>query len=151
MTAFLAGLGITLVAFFTIFAGVIIFAGIIATIRAAINGRLGSFAKIVWILLSLFVPGAAFFYFAFVERNAFLKFVGWCCLLFFALVAILGGTALWATVEAFSRNPHNFSLTCYSGPEEGNVWKLPECHSEKTLPDNRPSEPESPDDSTLSL
>lgn len=151
MSAFLAGFGITLVTFFMIFAGVVIFSGIIATIRAAINPRLGSFAKIVWIILSLSVPGAAFLYFAFVDKNGFLKFVGWSCLLFFTLIALTGGAALWGMVEAFKSNPDGFSLSCYSGPAEGDFWELPECKTLETTPDNSPVKQESPDDSTLSL
>lgn len=105
MLTFLAGLGITLAFLIAIFGAVIAFAGIIATIRVAINGGLGVFSKIIWILASLFIPGAAFVYFAFIDKNTFLKFTGWVCILAVIIAALTGGAALWAGVESIRENP----------------------------------------------
>lgn len=126
MIAFLTGLGITLVMLFSIFAFIISFAGIIALLRAGLNKDLGAFGKIFWILGS-FIPGVAFLYFAFVDRNPFLKFTGWMCLLFIIVTAVTGGTAVWGGFEALKDEIEHPSI-------------------EKPL-----GTPESPDDSSLSL
>lgn len=135
MLPFLAGFGITLVILFVIFGFVVAFAGIIATIRAAINGQLGTFSKIVWILCNLFIPGVAFLYFAFVDRNGFLKFVGWFCILVMVVAAVTGGTALWGGIEGIRQNP---DLLFEAFPPVEN-------------PQNPPVPEETPDDSSVAL
>ncbi|PZP55009.1 MAG: hypothetical protein DI586_08205 [Micavibrio aeruginosavorus] len=105
MTAFLAGVGITLVLLIILFSTVIVFAGIIATIRAAINGDMGNGAKVFWILGNLFIPGVAFLYFAFVDKNLFLKLTGWICIIAVALTLALGGSAVWGGIEGVKRDP----------------------------------------------
>ena len=114
MGTFLAGLGIATVIFFVMFGTVVAFAMLIATIRAAINDRLGNFSKIAWILANLFIPGAAFLYFAFMDRNGFLKFVGWVCIVSVILAGVLGGSALWAGVEGLKN--YNWSVQVLPDP-----------------------------------
>ncbi len=105
MAAFFTGVGITLVLIIILFSTVIVFAGIIATIRAAINDEMGSGAKIFWILCNLFIPGMALLYFAFVDKNLFLKLTGWICIIATILTLLLGGSAIWGGIEGLKRDP----------------------------------------------
>lgn len=141
--SFLAGLGITIAILFMIFGFVISCAGLIAIIRAAINSDLSALAKIIWIL-GCFIPGVAFFYFAFVDKNGFLKFTGWACIIFTVLVAASGGAAMQSAVQTFKDN---------AGSYEWHFERIPPLGPEKK-PENLPGDaetPGTPDDSSLSL
>lgn len=105
MTAFLAGVGITFLLLIILFFTVIVFAGIIATIRAAINDEMGNGAKVFWILCNLFIPGMALLYFAFIDKNLFLKLTGWICIIATVLTLFIGGTAIWGGIEGLKRDP----------------------------------------------
>ena len=142
--SFLAGIGITIAILFMIFGLVISCAGFIAILRAAINNELSTAAKIIWII-GCFIPGVAFFYFAFVDKNGFLKFTGWICIIFTVLVAASGGAAMNSAVEAFKNDFKNGA-----GSYEWHFKTLEPQIPEKS-PENSPEQRETPDDSPLSL
>ncbi len=104
MTAFLAGIGLSIAGFFMMCLGIVFCSGLIAILRAATNEALGGLAKILWILAS-FVPGVGLLYFAFVDRNGLLKFIGWAALILIALTALLGGTAVWNALTLWDEPP----------------------------------------------
>lgn len=151
MLTFLAGFGITLLLVFMTFAVIVSCAGIIALIRAALNGDLSSGSKIFWILAS-FVPGCAFLYFAFIDRNRLLKFVGWFCIIAFTLAAVLGGSTFRS---AFSpENGWRYEQKIYKNSPENNWNSTPGFNggnNDENNGDKLPGDAPAPDDSGVTL
>ena len=130
---------------FVAVAAVIACAGLIAVVRAAVNPRLDSGGKVIWIVLSLCVPGAAFLYFAFVERNWFLKIVGWGCIASAVLACFLGGSLLMRGAEKMAQQApttYSYSKSCVKGPNDDHMT----CQEHGTKPP-KADKPKSPVDS----